>query len=215
MDEIPWVLYGGTFDPPHLGHLAVLRQAINVVKPARCVVVPAYVPPVSEAKVKSPTASYRDRLTMTNAMFGSRVIGSNVEVSDIESHLPQPSYTVNTLQHFDREWGVGGALLIGADQWQSFAGWYQAKQILSMWSILIVGRDGLDLRDLSVNIAENLELKLHWDGQRGRWDSGTQVVILPEVSDAASRAFRSKPEGNAEHIDPAVIKIIKDKRLYQ
>ena len=113
------MLYGGTFDPPHNGHINNLRAALALVRPDRAIVMPAGTPPHKQAST-TPAAL---RLQMC-ACFTA--LSPVVEVSDWEIRRGGRSYTVHTL-----EWlrscdpAAELYLCVGSDMLLSFDGWHR------------------------------------------------------------------------------------------
>ena len=130
------ILYGGSFDPVHLGHLAVARNARDAVA-AQVRLMPAADPPH-----KGPLhADARQRLAMLElAVDGEAGLG----VEDCELGRDGPSYTVDTLR-FLRAARVGEqplAILVGADSFLSLPGWKEWRSLFDLAHIVIAERGG-------------------------------------------------------------------------
>ena len=91
------LIYGGTFDPPHIGHLNNLRAAMQAVRPDRVLVMPAGTPP---HKLASETPA-EWRYEMCGCF---RQLGPQVAISRWEIDHEGPSYTVNTLEALHEEY---------------------------------------------------------------------------------------------------------------
>ena len=111
-------VFGGTFDPPHLGHLIVARDAAATLELDRLLLVVAGYPPHKNAEAHAPAAL---RLRMLEAA----VQGDPVLVaSDLELRRAGPSYTVDTVRELKAlHPGVELFLLIGVDQWRALRDW--------------------------------------------------------------------------------------------
>ncbi|MBD3332756.1 nicotinate-nicotinamide nucleotide adenylyltransferase, partial [candidate division GN15 bacterium] len=105
-----WAVLGGAFDPIHFGHLNLASGALHNAHLDGVVFVPTY----SAAHRAEPmTASFLERLAMTYLACEEY---DSFEVSDIESELPEPSYSVHTVQALKKQYpGVYWSFLIGAD----------------------------------------------------------------------------------------------------
>ena len=131
------IVFGGTFDPPHTGHLALVEQALKLFSPERLIVLPSPDPPHKTTLEKS---MFSARLEMARLTFENL---SNVVVSDIESTLPKPSYTVKTLEFLANESARQPiALLIGSDSLQNFDSWYEYKRIFQLAHLIVYPRKG-------------------------------------------------------------------------
>ena len=88
-------IYGGTFNPPHLGHLASARFAMEYLGLDRLIFMPAGDPPHKELPAHSPPA--QKRLEMMALAADSMLLPSRVEISDMEVRREGKSYTADTL----------------------------------------------------------------------------------------------------------------------
>jgi len=135
------MLFGGTFDPVHNGHLIVARALAERRGFGRVVFVPAAQPPH-----KTPAeASATDRL----AMLGLAISGETVfDVSDIELTRTGPSYTLDTLRALRRRHGADTKLrwVIGADMLEDLPRWHRAGEVLAESDIIIAVRPPWDQR---------------------------------------------------------------------
>lgn len=131
------VIYGGAFDPPHAGHVACVALVQAVLPTARIKIVPGLKPPVAGGAMKSPVASFADRLAMCRLAF------PGVEVDAIEERLPIPNYTFRTIEALAAtEPGLRLGWLIGSDQLEAFAGWRNPQRILDLADLIVVSRPG-------------------------------------------------------------------------
>ena len=132
------VVYGGTFDPPHAGHVACVELVRARLPQARIKVIPGSSPPVAGGGVKSPWASFADRVAMCRLAF------PDVEVDALEERLPPPTYTYQTLQALAAaEPGLRFGWLLGGDQFEAFAGWRNPQMILDLADLVVVTRPGV------------------------------------------------------------------------
>lgn len=140
-------IFGGTFDPIHLGHLIVAEQARDRLRLDRIVFVPARVPPHKRGAVAG--AEHRYRMTCLAA-------GDNpgFEVSDVELRREGPSYTVDTLRAF-RAISPGDAqlhLLLGADSARDLEQWKDVDALLEDSTVVVCGRPGVGQDDLPARV---------------------------------------------------------------
>lgn len=130
---------GGTFDPPHLGHLRVAEDVRREWQLGEVLLVPAGEPP---HKMGMQVTSSALRLEMTRAAVRG-VPG--LSVSDIEVTRAGPSYMVDTLRSLVGECaGDEFFLVIGADQWAEFDTWMDPEEVARLAHVLVMARDGSD-----------------------------------------------------------------------
>lgn len=128
------LLYGGTFDPPHLGHMNNLAAAIAAVQPDRVVVMPAGTPPHKEASA-TPAAL---RLAMCQCFLP---LHPQLEVSSWEIDQGGKSYTVDTVAMLRRTWpGAALYLCIGSDMLLTFTQWRCWRQLLQSVTLVVQSR---------------------------------------------------------------------------
>ena len=130
-------VFGGTFDPPHFGHLALAEWARVELGLDLVWFVPAGLPPHKRPAAASPA---RDRLAMTRlATRGNAAF----RVSALECRRPGPSYTVDTVHALARSHpGARLHLLMGADTWATFASWREPDAIARAAAIVVALRPG-------------------------------------------------------------------------
>lgn len=127
-------ILGGSFDPPHMGHLYLGRQFAESLRLDRVLVTPAKVPPHKADKRLAPD---RDRLEMCRLTFTEPYF----EISDLEMRLPGKSYTVHTLAALKKLYPADALfLLVGSDMLLYFDQWYRWQEILSMCTLCAFSR---------------------------------------------------------------------------
>lgn len=135
-------LFGGTFDPPHLGHLVVAGDVHHRLGLDRVVWVPAADPPHKRGMVGTPAAL---RLEMVRAAAGG---DPRFEVDDLELRRPGPSYTLDTLREFRRRLPDAALhFLIGADALREFHTWREPDAIVALATPVVFAREGDHVRE--------------------------------------------------------------------
>ncbi len=135
------LIYGGSFNPPHLGHTDALRTAAEHLSPDRILVIPAGIPP--HKTLADGTPSPEDRLRLCRMAFGS-VPGA--EISDMELRREGKSYTVDTLRQIRREEPEAEIFfLVGTDMLLYMEQWYEFREIFSLCDLAALPRDEGDL----------------------------------------------------------------------
>jgi nicotinate-nucleotide adenylyltransferase len=134
-------VYGGTFDPMHLGHLAIAEEARVTLGLQRVLVVPAARQPLKHA---SQGAAPEQRLAMARLACADN---NAFEVSDLELRRPPPSYTVETLAALRHTFGPRPELwlILGADAALELPRWHQLERICQLARLAILARPGYRL----------------------------------------------------------------------
>ncbi|MBE3132052.1 MAG: nicotinate (nicotinamide) nucleotide adenylyltransferase [Acidobacteria bacterium] len=153
MDQIG--IFGGTFDPIHLGHLIPAEYACNHFRLKRLILVPSASPVHRPRHVP---AAGEHRLRMCRLAAASI---PSFEASDIEVSSPEPSYTVLTLRELASRFCRDAQLilLVGADNLSTLHTWYHIREILSLAKVAVLPRPGEEGYDLA-----GLEAALGHDG---------------------------------------------------
>jgi nicotinate-nucleotide adenylyltransferase len=134
-------IFGGSFDPPHLGHLIIAEMAREVMRLDRVIFVPARRAP---HKRHRRFTSARHRLRMTSLAISGHAA---FVVSDIEVRRAGISYTVHTLHTLHKAFPHAALyLIIGEDNYRSFATWRYPEEILSLAELIVYPRTGKRVR---------------------------------------------------------------------
>jgi len=130
-------LFGGTFDPFHLGHLRMGIEVREAFRLSRVVFLPARHPP---HKPGQPITEAEHRLAMTRAA----VVGiAGFEVSDLELRREGPSYTLDTVLAFQRlDPGTDWLFVMGADSFAEVSTWHRYRELLLSCDIVLLPRPG-------------------------------------------------------------------------
>lgn len=154
-------IFGGTFDPVHLGHLILAEQCREQGKLDEVRFVPAARPPHKPGQALTSFARRAEMLALATAGHPA------FRVDEIEKDRPGPSYTADTLDEVARlQPGAELFLLIGTDCLPDLAGWYQPARILSRASLLVMARPGWPapeperLRE-ELRLPPGVDLRLH------------------------------------------------------
>ena len=190
-------LLGGTFDPPHLGHVALARRAIEALGLDRLLVVVAGTPPHKPVETDAAT-----RFHLAEAAFDDL---ERVEVSRHELEREGPSYTVETARWAQTAYGADVTFVVGADEFADFLGWRDPNEVLEHVRLAVATRPGYEHDRL--------------EGVRARLERPDRVVYfdlapIPIASrDIRARAARGEPIDDL--VPPAVARLVADLGLYR
>lgn len=200
-------IYGGTFNPPHLGHIAAARAVFELLGLDLLLLIPAGLPPHKSVPAGSPTPE--QRLEMTRLAGEQLGLGGKVMTLDIELHREGRSFTSDTLAQLkarypeDELW-----LLMGTDMFLTFQAWHEPGEILSLAGIAAFGRTEADTEELFA--AQRDYLYKTYPQAR------IFTLTVPGVVDVSSTELRealARGEG-AELLAPAVYGYILRQGLY-
>ena len=138
-------LLGGTFNPIHNGHVAIARQAREVLALDRVVLIPTGDPP---HKPHENLAAAKDRFEMVRLAIAS---DPSLSISDVEVRRSGKSYTIDTIRLLQQEYGPEARLffLIGLDAFLEFPTWRDPATLLTLCSFVVLSRPGLSFQALS------------------------------------------------------------------
>lgn len=129
-------IYGGTFDPPHIGHIQACKNFLNSFMVDKMYIIPTSIPP---HKIRNSIVDGATRFEMCKIAFEN--IASNIEISDVELNRQGKSYTADTIKHF-RELGNDIIyFLCGTDMFLTLDKWYKPEYILSNAIIVCMRRE--------------------------------------------------------------------------
>jgi nicotinate-nucleotide adenylyltransferase len=189
-------LFGGAFDPPHNGHVALARGAIERFRLERLVVIPTGVAP--HKPVRTPA---RVRLRLAEAAFAGV---QRVEVSAWEIERGEPSYTVETTRWARERFGEI-IFLVGADQFAQLESWKDPDEVLELARLGVATRPGYRRDEL-----EAVCRRLRDPSRVELFDVEPVPVSSTEVRD---RVTRSEPIDDL--VPPRVAALIAELGLYR
>ncbi len=198
-------IYGGTFNPPHLGHITAARAAFEMLKLDKLLIVPDGQPPHKDLPPDSPAPEQRLALTR----LAAEEMGDRAEVLDLELRREGRSYTSDTLTRLhalypeDELW-----LLMGADMFLTLHRWHEPETILSLAGIAAFGRTEADTEELFAAQRDYLYKSFP--------QARLFTLTIPGVVDISSTALRERlaAGGGANFLAPAVYGLILRKGLY-
>jgi nicotinate-nucleotide adenylyltransferase len=220
--------FGGSFDPPHLGHIAVARAAQQSLSLDRVLFAPVGLQPL---KPSGSTASFDHRLAMTSLAIANHP-GFEISLLDAPNkHAGNPAgttpnYTINTLTQLRRTLPQDASLflLLGADSFRTLRHWHRAGEIPFLASLIVASRPGEDLTNLPCYLPPGMELK-PLPSQPNQYllinsaGDNSQLTILPDLDyDISATQLRQQVHGlsskDSQPLDPAVLEYIHQNHLY-
>ena len=199
------LLFGGTFDPIHLGHTAVASEAAKSIGAEKLIFIPAKRSPL---KGFLPRANDSDRLEMISLAIADE---EDFEVSDFELKKPAPSYTLETVEAFQSEFGreVSIYWLVGADAVNDLVYWHKITELIDSCNITTMYRAGCEPPDFT-------KFQAVWGRQRVE-KLQQNIVKTPLVNISSTEVRKRLAEGQnaSKMLHKAVLGYIRQNNLYQ
>ena len=189
--------FGGSFDPPHLGHLALAKAAKETLPIDTLVFI---VTSKSPFKLDTKNASFSERLQMLALALKEEGLSDEFTITDLEGELPTPNYTVETL-NFLKEKGVdlkNSFFLMGEDAGISFDHWKDSEAIRSQIGLAIFKRKGVESH------SESTPPQAAWI-----------PADLPEVSSTTLRNHIKNLKTCPKYLQKSVFDFIKENHIYE
>lgn len=213
-------LYGGTFDPVHLGHLEIARGVSELFDIQMVLFIPALIAPHKQSRVVT-SAIHRYAMLALATQDDPRLL-----VSTFELDAPDRRYTVDTVAHFHARFGDSSELffIMGADSWSEITTWREWEQLLTMTNHIVVTRPGYDVNDGSISkflqdrivdlrVAEDPKTIVQNVSGKGIFVTD---VVFKDIS--ATEIRRAANEGRfadlANQVPQPVIEYLKKYRIY-
>ena len=188
-------ILGGTFDPPHLGHLVLAQEISEKLRLNRVIFIPSAVPPHKTADEVS-LAEYR--LEMIKLAIKENKF---FFISDIELKRKGPSYTIDTIRELKKVYAKAELfLLIGSDMLEEMLSWREPQEIYRSIKVVIGLRPGFNKIDPHNQFAK---------------DSQIVEITSLDISSTLIRNKIKKGESIKYLVPPKVEDYIRDKKLYQ
>jgi nicotinate-nucleotide adenylyltransferase len=209
-DRPPALVFGGTFDPPHVAHVAVASAATTAIAARSLLVVPAALNP--QRAGSHPPASAADRLAMVRLAFRAE---TRAKILDVEIVRGGPSYTIDTLRALEAEGESPLRLLVGSDQALNLPSWRDWREVVRLAPPAIVVRPPHTRRTLEE------ALRASYGSDAPLWID--RILPLPPVDLSATSVRAELLNGLANGLasglergglDPEVFRYIREHRLY-
>ena len=198
-------MFGGTFDPIHLGHTAVAEAAADRIGAEKIIFIPAKRSPL---KKSFPEAGDEDRFAMIALAIADN---GRFQLSDYELKKRQPSYTLETVRHFQAEFGSDTSIycLVGADTVDELPHWYKITELLDACILCVMFRAGCRPPDFA-RFTES------WGPQRiGKLRRNVIKTPLVDISSTEIRNRLAAGRDVSNMLAPSVADYIRKHGLYQ
>ncbi len=194
------VIFGGTFNPPHLAHRQILESICGLEETSKVIVMPTSIPP---HKICPDLACDADRYEMCRLAFSGI---ENVTVSDAEIRRAGKSYTYDTVSAFKKIYpNEPLSIVCGGDMVVSFTQWYRYKEIIKTADIIAVRRVGTDNAEFDSAVS-------------GLLNEGARITVLKNTVCGISSTDIRKNINNKkyllEYLDEKVYHYIIENKLY-
>ncbi|MEA4814110.1 MAG: bis(5'-nucleosyl)-tetraphosphatase (symmetrical) YqeK [Oscillospiraceae bacterium] len=201
-------IYGGTFNPPHLGHMAAARAAFGLLRLDKLLIIPAGIPPHKNLVAGGGAEAFH-RLGMTRLAAEQLGLGDKAEVCDIEISRGGKSYTADTVEAIKARYPEDDLwLLMGTDMFLTLHMWYAPERIFANATIAAFGRNKGDGED--VFAAQRRLIKKKYP------NAEMLTFMVPGVIDVSSTRLRADlADGRGgEFLAPPVLGYIMREGLY-
>lgn len=196
-------IYGGTFDPPHNGHISALKAFLEQFDFDRVYVIPVHIPP---HKSRKSSVSAEDRMNMSSLAFKN--LSEKVIISDLEIKRQGKSYTADTIREFKDNGCDDIYFLCGTDMLLTLDSWYKPEYILANATIVYARRECDSLLDSEI-AKKTQEYKIRF---------GAKVIPLKtHIVEISSSEIRDslKDEGVCRYLTNEVVNYINEHNLYK
>ena len=194
--------FGGTFDPPHNGHLELARHILKLGITDRVLFVPAYDPP---HKLDQRITSFDDRRAMLEMLVAD---DPDIIISDIEHRAAlKPSYSFKILKLLEKEFPDDTLqILIGGDSLEALHTWYKAKELVAQYEIICYPRKGYKV--------DRASLLKHWTSKE--IDILLKTILQMPFFDISSTLLRNNITDKtiSKNIKENILEYINNKGLY-
>lgn len=209
-------LFGGSFDPVHLGHVVPVQEARRRLGLDRVVYLPTANPPHKQDPPSAPEAPAAARYAMVEMAI---LLEEGLFASAHELRTDRPSYTVETLEHFRDEGARAGYdlelhLLLGSDSLAELHTWRRWEEILELARLVVLARPESEIQAIRGKLAPPVRELLDLPGERGGIEVVEDARVDVSSTEIRRRLARGEPP-DEEHLPPLVVDYLQKYRFYR
>ena len=156
-------MFGGSFDPPHLAHLKIIKDcAINF---DILVIVPTNKSPLKD---HFPKANFNERFEMINLMISG--VSDNIIIDKYEASTDKKTtYTIDTIEHLTKKYNVDKiSLVLGSDQLINFRSWKNFDKLITLVDIICFKRSGFPFISMDIRYEKNRNINMEFSSSKIR-----------------------------------------------
>jgi nicotinate-nucleotide adenylyltransferase len=204
-------IFGGTFNPIHLGHLRAAEEVKECLGLEKVIFVPSHLPPHKELHSRVPGSV---RLEMTRLAISSN---PGFELCGFEVEQGGSSYSVRTIEHLAGRYQTTPVFILGRDAFNEIMTWYEAKRLFDLAHFAVMSRPGAHAPDLTTVLG----------GEAGRFEQipegfvnerGNRIVFVDvtplEISSSKVRDLCRKGRSIAYLVPREVEEYVRSERIY-
>jgi len=209
-------VFGGTFDPIHSGHLAIIHALTKQAPDYPIRLIPCSIP----ALKKQPATSFEQRLEMLQLATQNL---PNIIIDERENNREGASYMVDTLKSLSQEFpGKKLILAMGADSVVELTQWFEWQKLTQLCHLLVLNRPGISASSVELSVSEAaFSLSTSFLSLTQNSSGYAYLLEMPEKTESSTqirRSFRQYRDNNLELdslLPQSVIKYINSHHLYQ
>lgn len=209
------IVYGGTFDPVHLGHTEMAARTMEIFDASEVLFLPGCVPPHKRGQAVT------DALHRYSMLALATLENERFRVDPIELESPERPYSYQTMERLAEKFGSETTLffLMGADSFQDLPLWRELDRFLSTTNVIVTARPGGQMDSEHLTGRFGASVTTLREGERPQVGNEKRIYLTDcgqiEISAAAIRARIRDGQPIREFVAPAVETYIRRYGLYQ
>ncbi|MFH0822445.1 MAG: nicotinate-nucleotide adenylyltransferase [Pseudomonadota bacterium] len=211
--ELKVGILGGTFNPPHFGHLRLAEEAAYMHGLEGIIFIPCFIPPHKGPEHVAPAM---DRLCMTKTACRENAL---FRVSDLEILSGGPSYTVRTLEALAEDDGSQYFFIMGTDSLAEVGSWKEYEKLFSLADFIVVRRPGLDFSAAWAAAPKGLRDRFRQVGDRLAHAGGKSLIPSMirglDISSTRIRSLIGRGKSIRYLVPDSVMNYINERGLYR
>ena len=197
-------IFGGSFDPPHLGHKEIVLKALEVEGVERIIIIPTFLNPFKSGFHLSP----RERFELLEEMFEDF---EDVLVDDFEIKQNRPVFTIETVEALKKRYNIK-SIIIGADNLKSIQKWRDFEKLNSNFSWIVATRDGESLKNLKLlRDYEVITVNIPVSSTKIRAGEGFEFVD-EKIRNTVKKLYKKGARLTREEIVENIIRVLDSKK---